>query len=163
LLRRIVGDAYPLFLLDDPTHPHIDFDGTRESLSFLAPAPMALGGSGRSRFVLSVARRGGHSDLVLTSRPELADRDASSTPVRRTLLADAQAIDFSYLGRARSARGPEWHDRWSGETVLPRLVRIRVRLASGNTRLWPELLIAPHIAVDVGCVYDPLTTQCRGR
>src|SRR5580693_8593167 len=32
LLRHLIEDAYPLFLSDDPTQRHIDFNGSRRSL-----------------------------------------------------------------------------------------------------------------------------------
>lgn len=160
-LRRVIEDAYPYFLRGDPTQGRIDFDGAADSLRFLASAPRALGDSGRSRFLLSLDRRDGRSDLVVTSNPELANDTSMST--RKILFADVQSVEFAYFGKGRSDRAAAWRDRWTGETVVPQLVRIQVQFRSSDTRLWPELVVTPRIAVDVGCVYDPLTKQCRGR
>jgi general secretion pathway protein J len=163
LLRDIVGQAYPYFLSSDPTRRYVDFDGTSELLVLLAPMPVALGVAGRSRFRLFTAKRNGFSDLIMTSQPELADADAPSTIQKKTLLSGTASIEFSYFGKLRSETAVRWHDRWSEQTALPQLLRIRVQFPEGDTRLWPDLVIAPRIAVDVGCVYDQLAQQCRGR
>lgn len=162
-LRRLIADAYPLFLSADPRNLHIAFDGTSGSLAFLAPTPLAIGGGGGSRFVLSTERHGRGTDLVLAAKPELAEPDDATTAIKKTLLADAQAVEFSYLGRRRSDPAAQWHDAWTGETEMPALVRVQVRFAADDPRLWPELMIAPRIGADVGCVYDSLTKRCRGR
>jgi general secretion pathway protein J len=160
LLRRLIADAYPLFLSDDPTRPQVAFDGTSKSVSFLAPVPIALGAGGRSRFSLSVDQHNGRGDLVIATAPELA---SSASGVKKTLLAGVQAAEFAYFGRTRSERAAQWHDDWSGESSMPELVRLRVRFATDDARRWPELVVAPRIGVDVGCVYDTLTRRCRGR
>jgi general secretion pathway protein J len=164
ILRHIVGDAYPYFVTTDPTQGfgYVDFAGTSHSLRFLASAPAALGGRGRVRFTIALERgstRGG--DLIVATVPELAD--ASAEPARKILMSNVESVAFAYFGRKRSDPAPTWHDAWSGEPTLPQLVRVRVRLPSGHARLWPDLILAPRITADVGCVHDPLTKRCRGR
>jgi general secretion pathway protein J len=161
LLRRLIGQAYPLVLSDGSGNGRVDFEGTSTSLDFLAPVPVALASGGRARFKLSIERHGDGSDLVVTSRPELAAGDAATELSRKTLLATIETAEFSYFGGVQSDGAAQWHDRWSGEMTLPMLVR--VRFARGDPRLWPDLTIAPRITADVGCVYDPLTKLCRGR
>lgn len=162
-LRRAIGDAYPYFLPTDPTRGdgQVDFVGTAQSVSFLASAPIALGGRGRVRFVISRERGTERSELVVTSAPELGDM--ASPPERKILLPNVETVELSYFGKRRSDRGAAWHDTWGAEPALPELVRLKVRLPAGDTRLWPDLVIAPRIAADVGCVHDPLTKLCRGR
>ena len=72
-------------------------------------------------------------------------------------------MSFSYFGKRRVDKAPAWHDAWAAEPALPLLVSLKVRFRSGDTRLWPDLVIAPRITADVGCVHDPLTKRCRGR
>jgi general secretion pathway protein J len=163
LLRRLIGEAYPLLLSDGTGNGRVDFAGTATSLDFLAPVPVALASGGRARFSLAIDRHGDVSDLVLTSRPELAAGDANAALRRKTVLATIEAADFSYFGAGRSDGTAQWRDHWSGEMTLPALVRVRVRFARSDARLWPDLVIAPRITADVGCVYDPLTKLCRGR
>jgi general secretion pathway protein J len=161
-LRRTIGDAYPYFSRTDPTRAgQVDFAGTAQSLRFLASAPRALGGSGRVRFEVSLRSGAGHSDVMVASIPELAD--ATIEPTRNLLMPSVAAVEFAYFGRKRADRQAAWHEAWTGEPTLPQLVRLKVRLPSGDARLWPDLVIVPRIAADVSCVYDPLTKRCRGR
>jgi general secretion pathway protein J len=163
LLRRLIGEAYPLVLADGTGSGRVDFAGTGTSLDFLAPVPVALASGGRARFKLAIERRGNSADLMLTSRPELAAGDAPAELTRKTLLATIEAADFAYFGVAQAQSAAQWHERWSGELSLPALVRVHVRFARSDPRLWPDLTIAPRITADVGCEYDPLTKLCRGR
>jgi general secretion pathway protein J len=162
-LRRAIGEAYPYFLSTDLTRGdgHVDFVGTAQSLRFLATGPMALGGRGRVRFEVSLDRSGGRSNLVAASAPELA----GTTPAlqRKILMPDVEAVEFSYFGKRRSDRAAGWNDTWAAEPALPQLVRLRVRLSSGDTPLWRDFVIATRISADVGCVHDALTKRCRGR
>ena len=162
LLRRLIGQAYPLMLADGTGSGHVSFAGSATSLDFLAPVPVALASGGRARFKLAIERRGDGSDLVLTSRPELAAADAAELS-RKTLLARIETAGFAYFGASQSQSVAQWHENWSGELSLPALVRVRVRFARSDPRLWPDLTIAPRITADVSCEYDPLTKLCRGR
>jgi general secretion pathway protein J len=112
-------------------------------------------------FTLKLGRRAGHRDLVVTSTPELTD--AALEPISKVLIPDVERITFAYFGKTRSEREAAWHDAWSGEPTLPQLVRLRVGHPPGSARSWPDLIIAPRVTADVGCVHDPLTKQCRGR
>jgi general secretion pathway protein J len=163
LLRRLIEDAYPLYLSSDPTHGHVDFDGTAVSLGFLASAPIVLGGGGRSRFKAFVDQSRGRHDLVLTSQPELADEGDAVAATKTMLLADVESVDFSYLGQTRLDKSRQWRDSWAREPILPNLVRVRIRFPRHDARAWPDLDIAPRISADVGCAYDPLNKGCRGR
>jgi general secretion pathway protein J len=157
-LRRMIAAAYPSFVVDDLTHGHIDFAGTETSISFFAPTPVARGLGGRSRFVVSLDQ---NKALTVISQSEWVPAEAVSR-VRDVLMTNLEGIEFSYFGKGRS--GPlQWRNSWVAEPSLPQLVRLRVKFPSDDQRVWPELLIAPRIDVDVGCVYDLLTKQCRGR
>lgn len=163
LLRRLIGQAYPFVFADGTGGGHVDFSGTAISLDFLAPVPVALASGGRARFNLAIERHGERSDLVLTSRPELAAGNAPAETTRKTLLATIETAAFAYFGVTKAQSAAQWHERWGGEMNLPALVRVRVRFAGNDPRLWPDLTIAPRITADVGCEYDPLTKLCRGR
>lgn len=163
LLRGLIEDAYPLFMPAVPAGGQVDFDGTHQSLDFLAPTPIARSIGGKSRFRITIARRAEAADLVLTSTAELAWPEHATQPITAVLLAGIRDAQFAYFGVTRTDRAPAWHAVWQGQTTLPQLLRLRVRLADGDTRMWPELLVAPRITADVSCVFDPLTNRCRGR
>jgi general secretion pathway protein J len=163
LLRGLLEEAYPLFLPEVPVGGHVDFEGTPQSLDFLAPTPIARAAAGRSRYRLATERRGDAADLVLTSSVELAGPEPGAAPVGAVLLAGVGDVEFGYFGMTGADRVPAWHDAWRGQTAPPQLVRLRVRFANGDGRSWPELVVAPRITADVGCRHDPLTNHCQGR
>jgi general secretion pathway protein J len=164
LLRRTIGNLYPMMVVTNGAlQQQIDFEGTREVISFLGNAPIASNGGGRFRFSIFVERKQEQAELVMTSTPELASSDDQSMTRRTLLLSGIDRAEFSYLGETAMERKLQWNDSWAKRSDIPRLVRLRVGFRSGDARLWPDLLIAPRILADVSCVYDPITTRCRGR
>jgi general secretion pathway protein J len=161
VLRRIIEEAYPLFLVSDPTHPHVDFDGMQTSLDFLSSAPTAAGAGPRYRFLVATDKVGGKTDLVMTSRPELASTADANT--RTVLLADIERVEFSYFGATLSDSAAQWRNEWLQQAAAPQLVRVRAWFPAHDGRKWPDLLVTPRISADVSCVYDALTKRCRGR
>jgi len=160
LLRRMIGNLYPMLVSDSGMEPRLDFEGSKEAIRFLADAPLVANGGGRFRFKIFVERQQDRADLVMNATPELANAEDSAMTRRTVLLPDIDSTAFSYLD---GAAGAPWQDDWTQRGELPRLIRIRVAFRAGEGRQWPELLIAPHIAADVSCSYDPTTQRCRGR
>ena len=56
-----------------------------------------------------------------------------------------------------------WRDRWIGRMSLPEPVRVRVKFSQGDARFWPELVVKPLIAVDVGGSTDRCDLDNRPR
>ena len=160
-LRRALEDAYPFFSSGDPSRRRVEFAGSADSVSFLAPATAALGGGGRSRITLSVRRQEGRADLMVRAEPELGGQAPASGGTR--LVANVESVELAYFGKSRSDKAPAWHNRWAEEIALPQLVRVGVRFPAGDARTWPDLVVPPRIGADVGCTYDPLSKLCRGR
>lgn len=161
LLRRMIGNLYPMLVPGDPTQPQIDFDGGKEAVNFLGYAPTVASG-GRFRFRVFIERRRDQADLVMSSTPELADSDSPMT-AKTLLLSGIERVEFSYFGDSASGQHSQWNDSWIKRSEIPSLVRIRVTTRSDEAQFWPDLIIAPRILADVGCVYDPITMRCRGR
>jgi general secretion pathway protein J len=162
LVRRLIGNLYPMAVTENG-QPRIEFDGSKDAVSFLGNAPIVANAGGRFRFRFSVERRQDRTDLMMSSTPELADPQDASMTTRTVLISDIDLAEFSYLGEVAAARRAQWSDSWSKRSDVPRLVRVRVAFRSGDARVWPELLVAPRIAADVSCIYDPITMRCRGR
>lgn len=163
LLRRTIGNLYPMTIANSGVQPQIDFEGTKERISFLGNAPIALSAGGHFRFNILVERTQEHADLVMVSTPELASRDDQSMTRRTLLLSGIDWVELSYFGETATERKLQWHESWTKQSDVPRLVRLRVGFRSGDARLWPDLLVAPRILADVNCIYDPITMRCRGR
>jgi general secretion pathway protein J len=163
LLRRLIGAAYPSFITLPGGAGYVDFDGDASSVTFLGDGPMSLDYGGRLRFTLSTEQHNGQTDMMLSSRPELAHTSGSALSARRILLAKVEAVAISYFGMKREGGPPQWHDDWRRQSELPEMLRIKVTFASGRAGAWPDFIIRPRIEADVSCVYDLLAKRCRGR
>lgn len=160
-LQRELEQAYPAYSADDPPQAHIDFTGGPDRLSFTGPAPASLLAGGLAHIGLMAEPAADGLRLELEAQPV---RDsASRTTARDELLDGVAGLSFAYFGEDRPEDAPSWHDRWEGRRVLPRLVRIRLTFPSGDPRVWPDLVVAPRLSVDAGCVFDPQLRYCRGR
>jgi len=162
LLRRLIGNVYPM-LVQDGVNQRLDFEGDKEAVSFLGQAPVVASGGGRFRYKLQVERQHDRTDLVMSAAPELASLQGTAMARRTVLLSDIDGAEFSYFGDGEAGQTLQWQDSWRQRVAMPRLMRLRVAFRSKDARAWPDLLIAPRITADVGCVYDPMTRRCRGR
>jgi general secretion pathway protein J len=161
-IRAALAGAYPQLDKSDPTHPVIGFIGEATSLRFLAPMPQALGSAGFAQMSLYVEEAGDTRRLILGLRPELAFEDAKS-PSPSVLLSKMQTVEFSYFGAEEAGKAPVWQDHWKSAIALPKLIRLRVTFAEGDTRPWPDLVVATRIQVGADCSYDPAIKACKGR
>jgi len=154
-----LGRAYPKLVVVSPEESHIDFDGTKDSMTFLSTA--ASGTGHIMRDTLTAQSNGKELVLAISATPELGTGGA---PIwSKPLLRHLAAIEFSYFGAAGEEKQPAWHETWRNQHALPHLIRVRVVLAGAGTTPWPEMLIEPHIAADADCIYDALTKFCQGR
>ncbi len=157
ILRRSLEEAYPQ-LVRGESATVIDFNGSETGVSFLGPAPQSLRPAGRARIVVRSVADGESVTLVIEIRPELANPENNGAVIVEPLIEGLESVKFSYLPLGESG----WRSAWTNETRLPALVKIEAEITGGG-RVWPTLIIAPRIGVDVACRYDPLTKYCQGR
>ncbi|MGJ4946770.1 prepilin-type N-terminal cleavage/methylation domain-containing protein [Bradyrhizobium sp. HKCCYLS20291] len=157
VLRRLIGNLYPMMLGENAAQRRVDFSGQADRLEFLGDAPLVSGGAGRYRFKLFAERQRDRVDLVLQAHHELAARQEAE---RTLLVSDIGRVEFNYAAKAIDA---SWSTMWQDQTDIPGLIKVRVVMRPGDGRNWPDLLIAPRVRADVGCVYNALTMRCRGR
>jgi general secretion pathway protein J len=154
LMRREIEQSYPRYIAD-PIHPFIDFRGGEQSISFLAPPPLAADAGARWRVTFQARRSPTGMQLYILAQPDLPN--ANKRAWSQDLLNNLASVSFTYLG-------PDgWIAGWSDTRRMPRLVRIHVEMPRGDGRVWPDLIVAPQIETDAGCVFDRTTTQCEGR
>jgi general secretion pathway protein J len=156
LIASEIAAAYPETVATAADN-HVDFDGKADGLSFLT-ADRNLPGA-LTRVTLSVDDESGN--LLLSRTLELSnptDRDAAS----QVLLHGVKSLDISYLGQGSDKAAADWEDTWQNRPTPPQLIRIRVAFANPHARPWPELIVAPRIAADVNCTYDPIAKYCQG-
>ena len=163
VLRRAIVEAIPAFASARSDDRRIVFDGDGESLALLAPLPQAIaeGITARMRFFL--APDGSSNALIMAWRVDLpaAESGRMLSEDRVKLLDRVSAIHIDYLGPVQPGAPPVWQSRWSGQTRLPDLVRIRIERDGTSLPEWPELTAKPLGSLITACLYDPVSGDCR--
>lgn len=160
VIRRTLGEAWPLSTPTATSTQGAGFIGNSTSIDFFGPPPAQSLAGGVYRYgLLSRAGPEGVS-LVLTWRlrsPDGSQRTAKrgqavlrkrqdSGEDKETILVDRLAnVEFSYFGGAGDDSKPRWHNRWQDAAKLPLLVRMHVEFPAGDRRKWPDLVVAPAI------------------
>lgn len=155
LLRNLLSTVAPR--LFDPGTPNEDtFAGDRERMTFTAPLPPSLGGSGLARFTLSATRQGNTTQLQIAWQP----RHGAQSQSKQLLLQGTGAIAFSYAA-ANPAGAIVWTDSWAADAGTPALIRIRADFAQFGAMRWPDLIVRARIDRDSSCIFDPVSFECR--
>ncbi|HLY59102.1 MAG TPA: prepilin-type N-terminal cleavage/methylation domain-containing protein [Stellaceae bacterium] len=160
ILAHDLGNAFPEWHVEPPGVSRIAFDGGPDRATFLAPAPASMGGAGLVRYTLAAAGAEGAARLELSAIRELGTSDP---PPASVLVDRAARIELAYWGPGSTGEAPAWQDTWRERAELPSLIRVRVAFVPDDNRRWPDLVVAPRIAVDGTCGYDPMSFHCRGR
>jgi general secretion pathway protein J len=160
---RIIGGSlariYPKYIVVNPEKAYVDFDGAADRVTFLSTSKPETGSLMRD--TLEAVRDGQGLAVRIVMAPELARDGAGATS--QALLTGLSSVEFSYYGAAAGSRDADWHSTWRDQGALPRLIRIHVAPSDPGQPPFPDMIMAPKIAADVGCVYDAVTKFCRGR
>jgi general secretion pathway protein J len=133
-LRQLIVSASP----GDPAIQGGALVGTAHAVSFVTTLPQGFGApaTGEAEVTLAVGRT---QALELLWRPHYRRWIAAPLPpVPYVLLTHVARLDLSFLGTS----GSGWTSSWSARE-LPRLVRLHVVFTDGDTRHWPDLIVAP--------------------
>ncbi len=158
-LRRELNQVTPYFW-KNTVNPELAFDGEQNRLNMVAPIAVHLGPGGLFLLALGLD----DNKLVLMQAPPDSDsKDFSALDEsEKVVLADhVESLDFAYFGAESRDAEPRWTDHWSTQDTpqrLPYLIRIRIRFSDGQ--VWPDLVVAPVIGQDTGCVWDDLANRC---
>lgn len=160
-LHRIIANAHPHFVRASGGKGYVDFEGLPQSMTLLSDPPASLNRAGRLKLSVQARLKDGHDDLIIVTRPELAQGKGSLANDTRSLVDNIESAKFSYFGSKGHDRSAQWHSQWGKEAALPELIRFDLVLRPD--RQWPPIFIRPRIEIDISCIYDPLTDRCRGR
>jgi general secretion pathway protein J len=145
ILRQLLEEAVLVRQrVADRTQRTFSFQGTADSVRFVAPLPIHRGVGGLYVLALTPSDRG--AGLMLgwrAHRPDVpfaddAEELADSSP----LLSGIAGVRFAYYGSMGDEARPSWHEEWDGSANLPELIRIDVTFSRGDPRVWPELVVA---------------------
>lgn len=158
--RIVAGNLarlYPKYVTVSPTESYVDFDGTAHAMTFFSTAQSQTGFLMRD--TLEEVRDGDTFSMRIEATPELT----RGGTIAQTLLARLASVEFSYYGVAGDAKEAAWYPAWQRQAGPPQLVRIHVAAADPGAPTLPDLIVAPRVAADVGCLYDSVTKFCQGR
>lgn len=132
-LRRSLTQARTLMSIQDG-RMQVVFQGDRDGLSFVAPAPLQRGqGGGLFHYRLGLVKSAEERFVLQMEYSQfVAGRslDAEGLAAGKSmLLDDVGELSFSYYGRDEPGADAKWLDEWSRTDSLPQLVRITLTLA----------------------------------
>ena len=153
LLRRQIIQTIPMTWPGDGG-TRIAFEGAREQLRFVAPAPQQYRQAGLFEYGLTAQQQGLDTNLVLSYVPFNPDAEEFQTPTSRQqilLVEGLQNVSFEYFGVPAASAGvrgrtnvepPGWHPRWDSDAQrFPTLIRVRMEADEGQ-QPWPDLYFA---------------------
>jgi general secretion pathway protein J len=165
-LRAQLASQYPLRARKVAEFP-LFFAGSVDEIRYAAALPPRVAEGGLYFFRLAIVRDGDKSRLVQERVIADADLigDVDFRDAERAILAEGiEGLKIGYFGRDAGAAETEaatWRDRWDDKQRLPLLVRIDVTPQKGLP--WPQLLVEPMHAPEVGCrAWDQATSRCTG-
>jgi general secretion pathway protein J len=161
-LRDTLESAYPF---EPPVSAGVattGLAGTSDRIDVTSVGRLASSSTGHRRYSVFVKRReDGYGDVVATSVLDRNGAPAATAPMppssEETLIARVQDVEWAYLG---GAGDDIWHGTWSSQR-LPALVRLRVQFPAGDSRRWPDLIVAPRVTDDANCSFDVVSQACR--
>src|SRR5712691_13072809 len=120
----------------------LGFEGRADQITLIGQLPCGLGSF--RRVDMTIYPR--VSRIVISWTPHRHDppEAAKPPPIATELIRDVDRLEFAYWGSPGEGLPPAWLARWDGPD-LPKLIRVRVRFASGDDRHWPDLVAAPGI------------------
>lgn len=167
LVRNLVESAYP----EEPSQTgavrRYGLEGRKDRIVLTAPAPEAVGGAGLFRYEFSLRQNvaAGYDVLVRWWPDYAVDTGSVAASAQEVLIEKIVSLEWSY--RAAPALndsgggGDAWKNEWLDSQELPALVRLRVKFPDGDSRRWPDLVMAPRVTDDANCVFDIVAQRCR--
>lgn len=147
----------------DSTSPYIDIRGDAARVSFFAPALAGQQPSGLKRF--RIALDDADALTLYSVDADTSRLDPNDPSVRgwtaAPLIGGVKAIDVAYFGAAPPDNRRGWRNYWYDRPTPPELVRVRLRFADGDRRVWPDLIVRPVATVGSACLIDGFTGRCR--
>jgi general secretion pathway protein J len=122
-----------------------EFDGRTNSISYVSFLPEALRNDGPAEIRLYTEENPGGKGLVLAWK----HGEAQSHWAKSILMPDIDWLRIGYYGPKEKGQTAGWQTSWSFQKTLPQAIKIEVGLKSGA--LWPTLIVAPMINMDVAC------------
>ena len=140
-LRRELSTAFPLAVLVD-NRWRVWFEGERDRLVFLVEGSRRVGLHGLYQVVVYHNAEASPPSIDLALQrldDELRIGEIREGAIRRVLIENVAAVEFSFFGRLERREEPAWLNAWQEAQTLPDLVRFELhRVAAGE---WPAVTV----------------------
>ncbi len=162
-LRRELSQATP-YRWKKKTDANLAFIGEPHSMKLVAPIAVRLGPGGLYLISLELVQHRDGAQLVMKRtipESDSGDFTALDAAEKVVLAEQAEALDFAYYGAETKDAEPQWFDKWESrdnQQRLPYLIRVRIKFSNGS--VWPDLVVAPLVGPDTGCVWDSSANRC---
>ncbi|MCJ9430037.1 type II secretion system protein GspJ [Kordiimonas marina] len=155
-LESWLASAYPFDInrrLDLRLYP---FDGTPDSLTFVAPTAPDPRANSLNRIQLSVT----DGKLTAGFTPDPQSYDVSAPVESTTLLDGVASWSLAYLDGVTDPANPKWVTSWTKHFGLPQAVKIKLSFKDAH-RTWADL-VAPLVVTEWShCAFDEVSRACR--
>jgi hypothetical protein len=120
----------------------IGFKGLPDRIFLVGELPTGLGVSQRVDMTIHLLA----NRAVISWVPHHHESSQAVAPIPNDteLIRGVDRLEFAYWGKASLVSGEAWLTDWD-DTVLPKLIRVRVHFSKGNSRRWPDLIAAPEL------------------
>jgi general secretion pathway protein J len=138
--QRHLSIAKPLW--NDLTEEAVtfSFQGKSQSLQFISAFPASAGRSGLQLFSLDSQEEDGEQVIKITITPFFPITEGKEWHKEEvTLIRHVSEFTLAYFGSDEGTSEDSWAEEWVDKQVLPRLVKINIKLENGI--FWPEMII----------------------
>jgi prepilin-type N-terminal cleavage/methylation domain-containing protein len=166
-IERLAGDfasARWVPQSDGGTGALVAFAGDPTQVKFVAAGGVAAAQQGEEVISLAVEQADGISHLTRRRAPWLGpstrfDGVALRDPVR--LIEGSVDMEFAF-GRVGADGAVSWSENWSGQSLLPRLVRLTVKDRASGAELIPGAQFVLRADAPFGCAQSGAKASCLG-
>ncbi|MDD5462792.1 MAG: prepilin-type N-terminal cleavage/methylation domain-containing protein [Methylococcales bacterium] len=115
------------------------FQGKPQSLQFISAFPASAGKSGLQLFSLHLQEEDNEQIIKVALSPFVPEaRGEEKHKEEVTLIKHVSDLRLAYFGSEDGAKEGIWANEWLEKSVLPRLVKINIKLDNGI--FWPEMI-----------------------
>ena len=166
-LRREIAELFPM-RWKDPVTLKVAFEGDARHMRFVSSRPAGITMGGLSLVSLDVeddAKDRRSRNLVMRrAMPDDEAKDFGPLDKAETvsvLIANVDAVDFSYFGSENDFAEPRWVDDWTYPSRVPQMVRLRVKTSEGTSL--PDIVVRTMLGEEAGCLENSFQRLCRPR
>ena len=139
--QRHLSAAKPLWNdLTEKEERTFSFQGKTRSLQFISAFPASAGRSGLQLFSLDSQEEDNEQVIKVTITPFFPITEGEEWHKEEvTLIKHVSEFTLAYFGSDEGTSEDGWAEEWLDKQVLPRLVKINIKLENGI--FWPEMII----------------------